>query len=198
MASISLRSSERTEGLTTRSSKRHNFATQPEHSSILKAKESPNIGRKKRQRESTDSEEKAISKKRARIAVEIPSPPNSLPKTRSLVIKPNANSDVVPQRSAPPPKQPAKATQTEPPSTLRKPTTNHHEKVVNGIRHELDRLGPNKVDIKDDKRKLRSQEGTRFKSELAVYFMEYDEIIGNEPKEDRKFCQVRSVFNVHY
>ncbi|KAJ8104876.1 hypothetical protein ONZ43_g7649 [Nemania bipapillata] len=32
-------------------------------------------------------------------------------------------------------------------------------------------------------RKLRSQEATRFKSELAAYFPEYDEVIGNDPKE---------------
>ncbi|KAJ2973399.1 hypothetical protein NQ176_g6632 [Zarea fungicola] len=32
-------------------------------------------------------------------------------------------------------------------------------------------------------RKLRSQEATRFKSDLSAYFPDYDEVIGNEPKE---------------
>ncbi|KAL1839136.1 hypothetical protein VTJ49DRAFT_1832 [Mycothermus thermophilus] len=36
-------------------------------------------------------------------------------------------------------------------------------------------------------RKLRSQEGTRYKSELSAYFPEYDEVIGNDPKETRQF-----------
>ncbi|KAK2072921.1 hypothetical protein P8C59_007245 [Phyllachora maydis] len=35
---------------------------------------------------------------------------------------------------------------------------------------------------KDQGRKLRSQEATRFKSELSAYFPEYDEVIGNDPK----------------
>ncbi|KAL2270162.1 hypothetical protein VTJ83DRAFT_2346 [Remersonia thermophila] len=32
-------------------------------------------------------------------------------------------------------------------------------------------------------RKLRSQESSRYKSELSAYFPEYDEVIGNDPKE---------------
>ncbi|KAF4636683.1 hypothetical protein G7Y89_g1401 [Cudoniella acicularis] len=87
-----------------------------------------------------------------------------------------------PQRCASP-KQAETATQTQAPPPPRKPT-DHHQKVVNGIKHELDRLQPNSADLKDEKRKLRSQEGTRFKSELSAYFPEYDEVIGNEPKED--------------
>ncbi|KAK1475127.1 hypothetical protein CCUS01_16948 [Colletotrichum cuscutae] len=63
--------------------------------------------------------------------------------------------------------------------------TKHQEKVINGIKHELDRLQPREVDThtKEGGRKLRSQEATRFKSELSAYFPEYDEVIGNEPKE---------------
>ena len=69
-----------------------------------------------------------------------------------------------------------------------KKSTIHHEKVANGIRHELGRLNPYGEDTKttDEGRKLRSQEGTRFKSDLALYFPEYDEVIGNEPKEERE------------
>ncbi|CAI0649278.1 unnamed protein product, partial [Colletotrichum noveboracense] len=63
--------------------------------------------------------------------------------------------------------------------------TKHQEKVINGIKHELDRLQPREVDThtKEGGRKLRSQEATRFKSELSAYFPEYDEVIGNDPKE---------------
>lgn len=65
--------------------------------------------------------------------------------------------------------------------------TKHQEKVVNGLKHELDRLQPNKADTKEQGRKLRSQEATRFKSELSAYFPDYDEVIGNEPKEHREY-----------
>ncbi|KAL2133793.1 hypothetical protein VTI74DRAFT_1650 [Chaetomium olivicolor] len=61
--------------------------------------------------------------------------------------------------------------------------TKHQEKVANGLKHELSRLQPNLADTKDQGRKLRSQEATRFKSELSAYFPEYDEVIGNDPKE---------------
>lgn len=87
----------------------------------------------------------------------------------------------------------ATATQTEPPSPPQK-KINHHEKVVNGIKHELDRLQPDVNDLKvaeeDGKRKLRSQENAWFKSELSAYLPEYDLVIGNIPKEERKFCHV--------
>ncbi len=86
---------------------------------------------------------------------------------------------------------------TQKPATLPELTekpTKHHDKVVNGIRHELDRLQPAGGDglntgelLRQGKRKLRSQAATKFKSELSAYFPEYDEVIGNEPKEKRKF-----------
>ncbi|KAI3399961.1 hypothetical protein diail_5117 [Diaporthe ilicicola] len=65
--------------------------------------------------------------------------------------------------------------------------TKHREKIVNGIKHELDRLQPSSADMAASNgqgRKLRSQEGVRFKSELSAYFPEYDEVIGNVPKEE--------------
>ncbi|KAL2200003.1 something about silencing, SAS, complex subunit 4-domain-containing protein [Corynascus similis CBS 632.67] len=61
--------------------------------------------------------------------------------------------------------------------------TKHQEKVSNGLKHELNRLQPTAADTKEQGRKLRSQEATRFKSELSAYFPEYDEVIGNDPKE---------------
>ncbi|KAI8961993.1 something about silencing, SAS, complex subunit 4-domain-containing protein [Daldinia sp. FL1419] len=63
----------------------------------------------------------------------------------------------------------------------------HKEKAINGIKHELDRLQPKATDTNSAAerpgRKLRSQEATRFKSELSAYFPDYDEVIGNDPKE---------------
>lgn len=47
-------------------------------------------------------------------------------------------------------------------------------------------MGPSEVVLKDEKRKLRSQEGTRFKSNLSRFFPEYDEVIGNDPRENCK------------
>lgn len=71
-------------------------------------------------------------------------------------------------------------------SPSKKPV-NHHEKVVNGIKHELALLQPSAADLelkKDEKRKLRSQEDQWFKSELSAYLPEYDIVIGNIPKEE--------------
>ncbi|ELR10015.1 hypothetical protein VC83_06419 [Pseudogymnoascus destructans] len=58
------------------------------------------------------------------------------------------------------------------------------EKASNGIKHELERLQPDGKDTMSETRKLRSQEGTRFKSELASYFPDYDVVIGNEAAEE--------------
>jgi hypothetical protein len=192
MASPFTRSSRRSEGLTTRSSTRNNVAIPPaHHNNAQNRHQQSNIGRKKRPRDAIDIDEHVLKAKKAKITVEITSKPKAQPKTRSLVIKSNASSDVLPapqqqQRSASPPKHVETATQTPAPPPPQQPTI-HHQKVVNGIKHELDRLQPNAADLnKDEKRKLRSQEGTRFKSELSQYFPEYDEVIGNEPKEDRK------------
>jgi Something about silencing, SAS, complex subunit 4 len=185
MASPLTRSSRRSEGLTTRSSTRNNVAITPAGSH--NKPQQPNIGRKKRPRDPADHEDVSITAKKARISIEITSQPKAQPKTRSLVI--NAKADAAPRRSASPPKhaKPKAPPQAEPPLPPPQKPTNHHQKVVNGIKHELDRLQPSSADLKAEKRKLRSQEGTRFKSELSAYFPEYDEVIGNEPKEDREF-----------
>ena len=75
-------------------------------------------------------------------------------------------------------------------TTITPRTKNHRDKVLNGIKHELDRLQPSAVDAgqageEGGRRKLRSQEATRFKSELSAYFPDYDEVIGNDAKEQR-------------
>ncbi|KHN95558.1 uncharacterized protein MAM_06615 [Metarhizium album ARSEF 1941] len=65
--------------------------------------------------------------------------------------------------------------------------TKHQAKVINGIKAELDRLQPQPASTREQGRKLRSQEATRFKSDLSAYFPDYDEVIGNDPKEQRTY-----------
>lgn len=141
----------------------------------------------------------APKKARYEFAVEIPARPSFRQSTsiESRDAKPPTPAPnpkpVVTVTAAPKPPNPSRA----PPTTAAKPSTTstkqpsgltrHQEKVVNGLKHELSRLNPNAADtIKEGGRKLRSQEGTRFKSELAAYFPDYDEVIGNDPKEQRK------------
>ena len=50
-----------------------------------------------------------------------------------------------------------------------------------------------------DKRTLRSQDGgSRSRSELALYFPNYDELIGNEPKETGKFTILRLLHSTNH
>ena len=161
-----------------------------------------NIGRKKRRRDSTEKEEISIPVKKARYAVEILSKPHALTNSRPLASKVNSNPDppVVVRSVSPAPvplskvtgpkkKSRKESTPPPPPPPPAQKTVNHHEKVVNGIKSELQRLQPNAADLSkaDEKRSLRSAEGTRFKSELSLYFPDYDEVIGNDPKEERQF-----------
>ncbi|CCE28803.1 uncharacterized protein CPUR_02492 [Claviceps purpurea 20.1] len=61
--------------------------------------------------------------------------------------------------------------------------TRYQHKAVNGTRTKLDRLQAKPAAAPEQGRKLRSQEATRFKSDLSAYFPDYDEVIGNDPKE---------------
>ncbi|KAG5966967.1 hypothetical protein E4U58_002388 [Claviceps cyperi] len=61
--------------------------------------------------------------------------------------------------------------------------TRYQHKAVNGTQTELDRLQAKPAAAPEQGRKLRSQEATRFKSDLSAYFPDYDEVIGNDPKE---------------
>ncbi|CAN8101301.1 unnamed protein product [Discula destructiva] len=88
--------------------------------------------------------------------------------------------------AAPPAQKTATTSQTQNQNISPKSLTKHTQKVFNGIKHELDRLQPSSADMANSNtqgRKLRSQEGVRYKSELSAYFPEYDEVIGNIPKE---------------
>ena len=175
MASPSTRSSRRGEGLTTRSE------LTIHQNNALNRQVLSNTSRRKRPRDPTEQEQNAISAKKARVTVEIDSRPKAQPKKRSLVIALDAKSDVVLQRSAP-----KNSTTTTLAAKARVPTK-YAEKVANGFKHELDRLQPSIPITKDEKRILRSQEGTRFKSELSAYFPDYDVVIGNEPEETRMY-----------
>lgn len=200
MATVTLRSSRGSKGLTTRSSARNNASALGNRT---RYQQPSNVGRKKHLRDSLDEEKELISAKRAKIAIEIePYPTARQPKTRSVLIQDGNRNDVLVKRSAAPAPAVASAAAVKSVATRQTPTEpppaksiDHHQKVVNGIKHELDRLqdrlAPPKPD-KDEKRKLRSQEGTRFKSELSLYFPEYDEVIGNDPKEDREsaICRI--------
>jgi hypothetical protein len=111
------------------------------------------------------SQQQPTAKPAAIAAPNGPTPPSRAPATAPTVAKPAAST-----RGAQQPQQ-------------HSAPTRHKEKVG---KHELNKLQPNLVDTKSQGRKLRSQEATRFKSELSAYFPDYDEVIGNEPKETRK------------
>lgn len=157
--------------------------------------------RPKRQLDASDREFDPVVAKKARfttgIAVEIPARSSYHARFAKDTAKDTGDAKPAPRapkpaiaapnnaptsHRAPPAKGPKSAlarTQQQQQPTL----TKHQEKVANGLKHELDRLQPNAVDTKEQGRKLRSQEATRFKSELSAYFPEYDEVIGNDPKE---------------
>ncbi|RYC57946.1 hypothetical protein CHU98_g8271 [Xylaria longipes] len=172
--------------------------------------------RMKRPLDPIDNLSDPLKAKRTRIAVEIfarplaqvlgPSKPilvkRQLSATQPVQVasshKPERPSPTATNPLPPPPPPPPPTTTTITTTTTTTATatavpskqhglTRNQEKVINGIRHELDRLQPSTADTTSatgpSGRKLRSQEATRFKSELAAYFPEYDEVIGNDPKE---------------
>ena len=110
-------------------------------------------------------------------------------KAESSITLPHAAST----HSASQPRVNAGSRQSHKTETHSHPASKSKEKPVHGIKHELKSLQLTTADAvdtppvpRDGGRKLRSQEATRFKSELSAYFPEYDEVIGNEPKEERK------------
>ncbi|KAK4192833.1 something about silencing, SAS, complex subunit 4-domain-containing protein [Podospora australis] len=156
--------------------------------------------RAKRQLEVSTLDCDPVVPKKVRIEVGIPSrsalhsriatkatdakPPQLTPTKPAIAgIPPPPNPERPTRAAAAPPTK--AATTTDPNTTKPQPArTKHQEKVVNGLKHELNRLQPNAADTSSQGgRKLRSQEATRFKSELSNYFPDYDEIIGNDPKE---------------
>ncbi|RCI07947.1 hypothetical protein L249_7831 [Ophiocordyceps polyrhachis-furcata BCC 54312] len=66
---------------------------------------------------------------------------------------------------------------------MAKPTADSHKGRPLSDDDDEDEKPRAKVRTSSQGRTLRSQEATRFKSELSAYFVDYDEVIGNEPKE---------------
>jgi hypothetical protein len=153
-------------------------------------------GRTSRTKRSLDERDfDTIKPKKSRIAVEILSKPRAI----SHAVNNNAATTAAPTHDAKSTVAPRVAnmddeakqtaqksgnqTPVEPPKKDQN-NTKHQSKVIKGMKHELDRLQPQASDAnKREGRKLRSQEATKFKSELSAYFPDYDEVIGNEPKQ---------------
>ncbi|PKS09900.1 hypothetical protein jhhlp_004523 [Lomentospora prolificans] len=102
---------------------------------------------------------------------------------RATAADPRDDDDAAPDRKTTATKPSDKQSKQESLKNNTDKPTKHQEKVRNGIQHELDKLQPAPSDTKPEGRKLRSQETIRFKSELSTYFPEYDEVIGNDPKQ---------------
>lgn len=190
MASIT-RSNRRAEGL-------HLYDRNVNASPLTRSGPGPNSfhhgaaagGRTKRALDVAEREFEAIRHKKTRIAVEILAKPQ-LPLETVNVQPPIPRRAAVASsasRQPVPPVQPTKpaAPISAEPEPHNASLTKHQAKVINGIKHELDRLQPSHDDTKEQGRKLRSQEATRFKSDLSAYFPDYDEVIGNDPKAERE------------
>ncbi|KAF7554108.1 hypothetical protein G7046_g6914 [Stylonectria norvegica] len=193
MASVT-RSTRRAEGLHPHQASAHLTSSAPglfHQSQALSQHQG--VARSKRTLDVVEHDFEAINPKRTRITVEILAKGNTgntiasntvkLAPTRPRPVPAPSVATVNHQQQTPP----AAAAAAPPPApiaaTIDQNLTKHQAKVINGIKHELDRLQPQPKDTRDQGRKLRSQEATRFKSELSAYFPDYDEVIGNEPKE---------------
>ena len=188
------RSSRRADGLPRRHhANAHLLATSTRSNQAQNIFPNKPSSRTKRPLDHGDRDYGVLNPKRARISVglfskpQIPSPPAG-GNTRPVPIPPMPKPIVAPTKPAPRPSQPHQQPQ---PRKEEPGLTKHREKVINGIKHELDRLQPSATDTRDNRRKLRSQEATRFKSELSAYFPDYDEVIGNDPKEQRTCLSIR-------
>lgn len=167
--------------------------------------------RTKRALDATDRDFETVKPKRTRIAVEILArpprqidalkvqpPPPPIPR-QPTVLPATANRPVgavfTPQTAPTAPTTTPTAVLSEHDPNI----TKHQAKVINGIKHELDRLQSQPADTKEQQgRKLRSQEATRFKSELSAYFPDYDEVIGNDPKEQREYNHPSSAQDCYF
>ncbi|KAL8692527.1 MAG: hypothetical protein Q9218_002472 [Villophora microphyllina] len=97
--------------------------------------------------------------------------PNAAPAVEEAVTQPTLNSPT-------PPAQPTQAVQP----TLHLPSTTNSTENRKQVKSTVKPQNPQDVN-KVDKRSLRSHDGgSRFKSDLALYFADYDEILTDEPK----------------
>lgn len=157
------------------------------HHLIVDSKPKKTLKRPRRLSEAEKADRFGLKKQRFAIEVDTARPraqPRKVPGAAATATKttqvPAKSTESLAQRTV----QDTEEERTEPTRQLPK----YAEKASNGIKHELERLQPDRKDTKSETRKLRSQEGTRFKSELASYFPDYDVVIGNEAAEEtRKF-----------
>ncbi|KAH7155752.1 something about silencing, SAS, complex subunit 4-domain-containing protein [Dactylonectria estremocensis] len=192
MASVT-RSTRRAEGLPHHHASAHGHGHHLTPSTAASAGLFHQAARSKRPLEGPEHDFDVIKPKRTRISVEIlakgmhnlgeavrvpPAQPAAAPAPRPRPLATTVN---------PPPPPTTTPTVAPPAAKSDQNLTKHQAKVINGIKHELDRLQPQPTDTREQGRKLRSQEATRFKSELSAYFPEYDEVIGNDPKEHHLF-----------
>ncbi|OAQ62615.2 IQ calmodulin-binding domain-containing protein [Pochonia chlamydosporia 170] len=97
--------------------------------------------------------------------------PPSRPTPTSVIAPPVAVPPAVNSGNAvstPPVPVPAPTPKPRPPLELDQNLTKHQAKVINGIKAELDRLQPQPMSTREQGRKLRSQEATRFKNLLNL------------------------------
>lgn len=145
--------------------------------------------------------------KRVRIANDVLSPTTNRssprpPATSPATAKRSATStnsapptSTQPHHAPPPPRLPIpKGNNNTPEGKPAKPRLKHKDRGLSTVKHELHKLEPESTTAaqKGEARKLRSHETPRFKSDLSAYFPDYDEIIGNNPKETRQ-CLLCSV-----
>ena len=196
------RSTRRTEGFPHTQTHRRGQSQHSQQQHLIATAQAQNIlprhvnsSRPKRRFDPLETHLDMVRTKRARISVDIPSKPSLRtthavhPVGNATIHGPVASTDagatpLNPSQPPPAPPTPAAAATTVKPEHPN--LTKHQEKVVNGLKHELNRLQPARTNAREQGRKLRSQEATRFRSELAAYFPDYDEVIGNDPKEQRK------------
>lgn len=141
---------------------------------------------KKRTRDSANVEQTAAPSKRRKMEKATPAPAVEQAPAKIQAQKAPARQNLktyTSTRSRSTSAQPAAARSETPRLDIHK--TVSQSKVANGLQHELERLGAAPANLggkdeKDGKRKLRSEGRAKFKSELGVYFPEYEVIMGNE------------------
>lgn len=180
MASI-LSRPRKTDGLliTPRSSQKRDFAilSAARGKNKKETKELPPLNRHKGLQDSLSAidDDVVISRKRAKLTL------NSRPRARNYGVSPN--STIISKPRCSPQPQPTTPDETQEinswPSGYLSPNSTCKWQPPHQTRN-------NTIDgqVNGVKRKLRSQESSRFKSQLSIYFPEYDEVVGNKPKEN--------------
>ncbi|SZF02002.1 unnamed protein product [Blumeria hordei] len=180
MASI-LSRARKTDGLliTPRSSQKRDFAILPaaRGKNTKETKDLPRLNCHKRLQDSLSAsdDDVAISHKRAKLTL------TSRPRARDYGDSPNSAIISKPRCSP----QPQPTMPVEPQEKKSRPSG--YLSSNSNCKWQAPQQPPdNLIDGQANgvKRKLRSQESSRFKSQLSTYFPEYDEVVGNKPREN--------------